>query len=102
MKKLFFLFLICSFSLQAQITVEEKLQKPEINLKKKQNINQVWASGNWEKFNNEIIWKRGTWVNKRPGFIFMPGYWKKVKQGWSWVTSGWKKIDLKHWNKIYS
>ena len=102
MKKLSLLFLICSFSLQAQLTVQKKLQQPQINLTKKQNSNQVWMSGNWEKFNNDIIWKNGSWVNKRPGFIFMPGYWKKVKQGWSWITGEWKKIDIEYWNKIYS
>ena len=102
MKKLSLFFLICSFGLQAQITVKNKLQKPNINFSKKQNNNQIWMSGNWEKSNNDIIWKKGSWVNKRPGFIFMPGYWKKVKQGWSWVKGEWKKIDIEYWNKIYS
>ena len=102
MKKLFLIFLISSFSLHAQITVETKLQQPKINLTEKQSNNQIWMSGNWEKFNNDIIWKKGSWVNKRPGFIFMPGYWKKVKQGWSWIKGEWKKIDMEYWNKIYS
>ena len=101
MKKLSLFFLICSFGLQAQITVKNKLQTPKINLSEKQNNNQIWMSGNWEEFNNDIIWKKGSWVNKRPGFIFMPGYWKKVKQGWSWVKGEWKKIDIEYWNKIY-
>ena len=102
MKKLLLFFLVYSFSLQAQITVKNKLQQPNINLSKKQNNNQIWMSGNWEKSNNDIIWKKGSWVNKRPGFIFMPGYWKKVKQGWSWISGEWKKIDIEYWNKIYS
>lgn len=102
MKKLSLIFLISSFSLQAQITVETKLQQPKINLTEKLSNNQIWMSGNWEKFNNDIIWKKGSWVNKRPGFIFMPGYWKKVKQGWSWIKGEWKKIDMEYWNKIYS
>ena len=102
MKKLSLFFLICSFSLQAQITVQTKLKQPKMNLTKKQSNNQIWMSGNWEKFNNDIIWKNGSWVNKRPGFVFMPGYWKKVKQGWSWIKGEWKKIDIEYWNKTYS
>ena len=102
MKKILLFFLAYSFSLQAQITVKEKLQQPSLDLINKQNNNQIWMSGNWEMSNNDIIWKNGSWVNKRPGFIFMPGYWKKVKQGWSWIKGEWKKIDMEYWNKIYS
>ena len=41
MKKILLFFLVYSFSLQAQITVKNKLQQPNINLSKKQNNNQI-------------------------------------------------------------
>ena len=71
-------------------------------MSKKQNNNQIWMSGNWEKSNNDIIWKKGSWLTKDQVSFSCLILEKKVKQGWSWISGEWKKIDIEYWNKIYS